>query len=159
MSIYQYAYQSITGQEISLSQYEGKVLLIVNTASKCGFTPQYAGLQSLYEKYHDQGFEIIGFPCNQFLHQDPKSNAEIQQFCQVRFHVSFPLSEKVEVKGPKAHPLFQELNKDKVIKWNFTKFLINAQGEVVAHFNSMVKPESLEPEIEKLLPPVTPITE
>ncbi|WP_237060839.1 glutathione peroxidase [Microbulbifer sediminum] len=146
------------GSETSLEEHRGKVLLVVNTASKCGFTPQYKGLQSLYEKYRDQGLEVLGFPCNQFGSQEPGTDDEIQEFCELNFGVSFPLYSKLEVNGPDAHPLFSELKKQapgilgtERIKWNFTKFLVNRDGQVVKRFAPKDKPEALEAEIEALL--------
>ena len=142
----------------SLADYAGKVLLIVNTASKCGFTPQYAGLQTLYEQYHDKGFEILGFPCNQFGKQEPGSNEEIQNFCQVNYGVTFPMFDKIDVNGKNAHPLYQHLKKTApgalgltVIKWNFTKFLVDAEGNALERFPSNIAPADIAPEIEELL--------
>lgn len=149
--LYEFRAKTISGEEQSLQEFKGKVLLIVNVASQCGFTPQYKGLQALYEKFKDQGFEILGFPCNQFGSQEPGSESEIQQFCELNFGVKFPLFSKVDVNGPDAHPLFVFL-KDAArgvlgthaIKWNFTKFLIDRQGNVVQRFAPQEKPESLE---------------
>lgn len=133
-------------------------MLIVNTASKCGFTPQYEGLETLYKKYHDNGFEILGFPCDQFGHQEPGSDEDIAQFCSLNFGVSFPLFKKTNVNGPDANPLFEELKKEapgllgtKRIKWNFTKFLVDAQGKVIKRYAPTVKPEAIEKDIVKLL--------
>jgi glutathione peroxidase len=151
MAVYDYRYTNMDGVDVSLSEYEGKVLLLVNTASKCGFTPQYAGLEQLWETYRDQGLVVVGFPCNQFLHQDPGSNAEIQEFCSLRYGVSFPLSQKIDVKGDNALPLFVELSGGKKVKWNFTKFLIDKEGNLVERFESKVKPEKIAASIEKLL--------
>lgn len=157
MTVYSFSAETITGEKISLSDYAGKVLLIVNTASQCGFTPQYAELQSLYEKYHDQGFEILAFPCNQFMHQEPGTNQDIQQFCQVNYGVTFPVFAKIDVRGQDAHPLFQYLMEQspgvlsKQIKWNFTKFLINRQGDVVDRFAPNTTPTKFEADIIKLL--------
>jgi glutathione peroxidase len=139
------------GKTVPLADYKDKVLLIVNTASKCGFTPQYAGLEQLWKTYKDRGLVIIGFPCNQFLHQDPGNNEQIQEFCTVRYGVTFPLSQKIDVKGVNAHPLFKELSSGKNIKWNFAKFLIDRNGNLVERFGSTQKPEQLVPYIEKLL--------
>jgi len=157
-TVYDFTVTSIMGLPKSLADYKGKVLLIVNTASKCGFTPQFEGLQALYEKYHDRGFEILGFPCNQFMNQDPGTNEEIQNFCQVNYGVTFPMFAKIDVNGAHAHPLYAYLKKAapgvlglKAIKWNFTKFLIDAQGKVVKRFESNVEPASIEPDIETLL--------
>ncbi|TLS36594.1 glutathione peroxidase [Pseudalkalibacillus caeni] len=157
MSVYDYSAKKILGEEKPLSDYEGKVLVIVNTASKCGFTPQMDGLQELYDKYNDKGLEILSFPCNQFGKQDPGSNEEIQEFCSLNYGVSFPMFAKVDVNGEDAHPLFQYLTKEspgilsEKIKWNFTKFLVNREGEVVKRFAPMTAPEKMEEEIQKLL--------
>lgn len=156
MTIYNYS-ATLRGQQQALSAYEGQVLLIVNTASQCGFTPQYTGLQNLYETYKNSGFTVLGFPCNQFGNQEPGSDAEIESFCQVNFGVTFPLFDKVDVKGPSAHPLFQYLTQNahglftKDIKWNFTKFLINPYGEVIKRFSPTTTPEKIEKEIQKQL--------
>ncbi|SEN65649.1 glutathione peroxidase [Lihuaxuella thermophila] len=157
MSIYTFSARTISGEEKSLSDYKGKVVLVVNTASKCGFTPQYKELQKLYETYHAQGFEVLGFPCDQFANQEFESNEEIQHFCKLNYGVTFPLFSKVDVKGENAHPLFKYLTANapgflsKEIKWNFTKFLVNKQGEVVKRYSPTTKPEKLQKEIEKLL--------
>ncbi|MCJ7842548.1 glutathione peroxidase [Lederbergia sp. NSJ-179] len=157
MSVYDFSAKTMDGEEKSLADYKGKVLLIVNTASKCGFTPQFEGLQKLYETYKDQGFEILGFPCNQFSNQDPGTNAEIANFCQKNYGVSFQMFSKIDVKGEHAHPLFVYLTQEakgmitKQIKWNFTKFLIDKNGEVLDRFAPQTKPESLDKEIEKAL--------
>ncbi|WEK54194.1 MAG: glutathione peroxidase [Candidatus Cohnella colombiensis] len=167
MSIYSYKANSIQGQEISLDKYKGQVVLIVNTASKCGLTPQFEGLQKLYETYKDRGFVVLGFPCNQFGGQDPDSNEMVNEFCQLNYGVTFPMFEKIEVNGDNKHPLFAHLiaeqpfqgedqgagegvNKDE-LKWNFTKFLVNRQGEVVARIEPAVAPAELQPSIEALL--------
>lgn len=157
-SVYDFSVTTIMGLPRSLRTYEGKVLLIVNTASKCGFTPQYAGLQELYDRYHDQGFEILGFPCNQFMNQEPGSNEDIQQFCQLNYGVSFAMFSKVDVNGDKAHPLFEYLKKEapgalgvKAVKWNFTKFLVDRQGKVLERFAPSVEPAEIAPAIERLL--------
>lgn len=157
-SIYDFSASSIEGQPISLSTFKDKVLLIVNTASQCGFTPQYQSLQSVYSKYKDQGFEVLGFPCNQFGQQEPGSANEIQSFCETRFGVSFPLFEKIDVKGSSAHPLFKYLTKaapgifgTEGIKWNFTKFLVDRSGNVVKRYPSTTKPEDIEKDIQALL--------
>lgn len=152
--IYDFVVKDNLGDEKSLKDYEDKVLLIVNTATKCGFTPQYDGLEKLYEKYSDKGFVILDFPCNQFLHQAPGTDAEIQEFCTLKYNTKFPRFSKIEVNGKNAHPLYSFL-KEKTggarIKWNFTKFLVNRSGEVVGRFGSMVKPSEIEEEIEKIL--------
>ncbi|MFP3153498.1 glutathione peroxidase [Lachnospiraceae bacterium ZAX-1] len=151
MSVYDYSYTSMEGATVPLSDYANKVLLIVNTASKCGFTPQYAGLEQLWKTYKDRGLVVIGYPCNQFLHQDPGDNGQIQEFCTVRYGVTFPLSQKIDVKGANAHPLFKELSGGKNIKWNFAKFLIDRSGNLSERFGSTKTPEQLVPYIEKLL--------
>ena len=180
MSIYDYAYTSIEGNPVSMSDYKGKVVLIVNTASKCGFAPQYEGLEALYQRYRDQGFEVIGFPCNQFMDQEPGDEAAISEFCSVRYGVTFPMSAKADVRGDDAIPLFRYLTeqkgfegmgkgiknkafdmmlkakykdgyKDSQVKWNFTKFLVDRQGEVAARFEPVVEPAETAAYIEKLL--------
>lgn len=146
------------GERVSLADKAGKVLLIVNTASKCGFTPQYAGLEALWRKYRARGFEVLGFPCNQFGHQEPGTADQIDNFCSVNFGVSFPLMAKVEVNGPGAEPLYDWLKAaapgvlgTRRIKWNFTKFLIGRDGKVVRRYPPTAKPEALERDIEALL--------
>jgi len=158
MSLYDFTVTTIQGTEKSLSDYRGKVLLIVNTASKCGFTPQYKGLQALYDAYRDKGFEVLGFPCDQFGHQEPGNEDEILQFCELNFGVTFPLFAKINVNGPQAHPLYQYLTKAKrgilgssAIKWNFTKFLIDRSGQVLKRFAPTDTPEKIEEEIKRLL--------
>lgn len=158
-SIYDVEVTPIGGAPSTLQPYQGKVLLIVNTASECGFTPQFAGLQSLYDKYNAKGFTVLGFPCNQFGGQDPGSNEEIQSFCQKNYGVSFPMHEKVDVNGGSTHPLFAHLKAaapgivgTESIKWNFTKFLIAPDGSVVARYAPKTAPDELETAIEKLLP-------
>ena len=180
MSVYDYAYTSIEGNPVSMSQYKGKVVLIVNTASICGFAPQYEGLETLYQRYRDQGFEVIGFPCNQFMDQEPGDEAAISEFCSVRYGVTFPMSAKADVRGDDAIPLFRYLTKqkgfegmgkgiknkafdmmlkarykdgykDSQVKWNFTKFLMDRQGEVTARFEPVVEPAETAAYIEKLL--------
>jgi glutathione peroxidase len=157
MSIYDIRVTNAAGEEKSLEDYRGKVLLIVNVASKCGFTPQYKGLQDLYEKFKDQGLEILGFPCNQFLGQEPGSNEEIQDFCQVNYGVSFPVFSKIDVNGSDAHPLYKHLTKEAsgilggAIKWNFTKFLVDRDGKVVKRFAPNTEPEKMTDKIEELL--------
>ena len=156
-NIYQFEAELLEGENKSFSDYEGKVLLIVNTASKCGFTPQFAGLEKLYEKYHDQGLEVLGFPCNQFGGQDPGSNEQIGTYCQRNYGVKFPMFAKVYVKGPEAHAVFRYLTNNSKgilgngIKWNFTKFLINKKGEVINRYAPTTKPEDIEQDIEKAL--------
>ncbi|UAC46978.1 glutathione peroxidase [Bacillus aquiflavi] len=158
MSIYKFSVETISGDRIILKAFKGQVLLIVNTASKCGFTPQYKELQQLYEAYHEKGFNILAFPSNQFGNQEPYRNEVIEQFCQQNYQVQFPLFSKVNVKGKKAHPLFHYLTKEapgifgsKSIKWNFTKFLLDRNGQVVNRFAPTVKPLQLKKEIERLL--------
>ncbi len=157
-SIYDFEAETIRGESKTLGDYKGKVVLIVNTASKCGFTPQFEGLETLYNTYKDQGLVIAGFPCNQFGHQDPGANDEIQEFCQMNYGVSFPMFAKIDVNGSNAHPLFQHLKKEapgvlgsKNIKWNFTKFLVDREGNVVKRFGSNTKPKDIEKDIKALL--------
>ena len=148
---------TITGEEQSLDAYAGKVALVVNTASECGFTPQFAGLESLHQQYADDGLVVLGFPCNQFGNQDPGDNAEIGAFCQRNYGVSFPMFEKVDVNGDDAHPVFQWLREQKggllgdAIKWNFTKFLIGRDGTVIKRYGATTEPESIASDIEKAL--------
>ena len=146
------------GEDIDLAEKKGKVLLVVNTASKCGFTPQYDGLEALYRKYKDRGFEVVAFPCNQFGAQEPGNAEEIQNFCKLTYDVTFPLMAKIDVNGPEAAPLYDWLKGEapglmgsKSIKWNFTKFLIDREGKVVRRYAPTDKPESLQKDIEKLL--------
>ncbi|MPW44916.1 glutathione peroxidase [Acinetobacter guerrae] len=157
-SLYQFEAELLEGDTKQMSDYEGKVLLIVNTASKCGFTPQFAGLEKVYEKYKDRGFEVLGFPCNQFGGQDPGSNDEIGAFCQRNYGVDFPMFAKVDVKGPEAHAIFRYLTREakgilgsESIKWNFTKFLVSKDGKVLNRYAPTTKPESIEEDIEKAL--------
>lgn len=156
-SIYEYSVPTSSGDQQSLKDYEGKVILIVNTASKCGFTPQYEGLQKLHDRYAEQGLEIIALPCNQFRGQEPGTNAEVQEFCQMNFGLSFPVMGKVEVNGEGRHPLYSYLTKqagglfNDNIKWNFTKFLVDRSGQVVNRFATITKPANLAKSIEKLL--------
>ena len=177
--IYDYKALSNKGAEVDLAQYEGKVLMIVNTASKCGFTPQYDGLEALYQKYQDKGLVIIGFPCDQFAHQEPGSDEEIAEFCRINHGVTFPLMKKVDVNGPAEEPVFtylksvapteeykglkakatqkmlkgisKSVEKDSDILWNFTKFLINRDGSVVKRFAPVAEPASFEKDIEEML--------
>ncbi len=158
MTIYDYSVNIINGEEISLNNYQGKVLLIVNTASKCGFTPQFEGLELLHKELEEKGLVVLGFPCNQFASQDPASDDEIQEFCQLNYGVTFPMFSKVDVNGKGAHPLYQYLKKEAkgllgsaAIKWNFTKFLINREGQVIKRYGSNDKPESIKADIEALL--------
>lgn len=157
-SIHSLTYTNNKGEEVPLSQYAGKVLLIVNTASKCGFTPQYEGLEALYKQFQNDGLEIIGFPCDQFGGQEPGEDVEIEQFCQLNYGVSFPLSTKIEVNGNHAHPVFAHLKNaapgllgSKGIKWNFTKFLISKDGKVLKRYGSTSKPASIASDISKAL--------
>ena len=145
------------GSDVSLSEFKGKVLLIVNTATRCGFTPQYTGLEALYEKYNTKGFEILDFPCNQFLFQAPGSDEEINEFCSLNYNTKFPRFSKVKVNGKEEEPLFRFLkdnapeNTGKNVKWNFTKFLVDKEGNVVHRFEPTDTPESIEKSIEELL--------
>lgn len=157
-TVYGFECKTTSGEQKSLSDYEGKVLLVVNTASKCGFTPQFEGLEELYKQYKDKGLEILGFPCNQFGKQDPGSNGEIMEFCQLNYGVSFPMFGKIEVNGSNADPLFKHLKKEapgalgtQAIKWNFTKFLIDASGNVVKRYAPKDAPKAIAKDIEKLL--------
>lgn len=157
-NIYQFEADLLEGETKALADYKGKVMLIVNTASKCGFTPQFAGLEKLYEKYNAQGLEVLGFPCNQFGGQDPGTNKEIGAYCQRNYGVSFPMFAKVDVKGPEAHVIFRYLTREakgllgsRNIKWNFTKFLVGRNGEVLERYAPTTKPEALEADIEKAL--------
>jgi len=157
MSVYDFSAKLNNGAEQPLASYQGKVLLIVNTASKCGFTPQYKGLQDLYGKYHDNGLEVLGFPCDQFGHQEPGSDAEIKSFCETNYAVNFPLFSKIEVNGDNAHPLYKFLKSEKGgllsdgIKWNFTKFLVDKHGNVVERFAPTTTPEKIAGDIEREL--------
>lgn len=156
--IYDFKVKQNNGEEISLEKFKGKVLLIVNTASACGFTPQYAGLQELYDKYKDKGLEVLAFPCNQFGAQESGSDEEIKKFCDLKFNIKFPLFSKIEVNGDGAHPLFNYLKDQqpglmgtKAIKWNFTKFLVDKEGKVIERFAPKTKPADIAPAIDKLL--------
>jgi glutathione peroxidase len=158
MSLYEQSARTIDGEDQRLDTYAGKVLLIVNVASRCGFTPQYTGLEALWRKYGDRGFAVLGFPCDQFAHQEPGDEAEIKRFCSTKYEVTFPLFSKVEVNGPGTHPLYRELKSaapgllgSESIKWNFTKFLVDRNGKVVKRYGSMDTPESIAKDIEALL--------
>jgi Glutathione peroxidase len=156
MSVYDYKVKTIRGTETTLGEYAGKVLLIVNTASKCGLTPQYEGLQKLYETYKDRGLVILGFPSNQFMGQEPDSEEKIEEFCTLNYGVTFPLFEKTEVIGDNAHPLFQYLTSqgpadEYDIKWNFAKFIVDREGRVVERIDPTVKPEEFEAKLAALL--------
>jgi len=156
--IYAFEVQTITGDKVALGSYENQVMLIVNTASKCGFTPQYEGLETLFSEYKDKGLAVLGFPCNQFGRQEPGSESDIAEFCQLNYGVSFPMFSKIDVNGDDADPLFKYLKKSQKgllgsekIKWNFTKFLVNRDGKVIARFAPTVKPKDLAKDIEELL--------
>jgi glutathione peroxidase len=157
-SVYDFSAKTIDGREQKLSDYKGKVLLIVNVASQCGFTPQYAGLEALRKKFGPDSFDVLGFPCNQFGAQEPDSEKQIAEFCETSFGVTFPMFAKIDVNGANAHPLYKYLTSEKAgvlgteaIKWNFTKFLIDSSGQPVARYGSSTKPETLEAPIQKLL--------
>jgi len=154
MSIYDFEVKTISGETISMSTFKNKVLLIVNVASKCGFTSQYEGLENLYEKYKDKGFVILGFPCNQFMNQEPLNEDEIKSFCSITYGVTFPMFAKIDVNGEHTHPLYTYLKEtqkgllgSEAIKWNFTKFLVDKNGVIVNRFAPATKPESLELDI------------
>lgn len=156
-TIYDYSAVLNNGEELSLNHYQGKVLLIVNTASACGFTPQYEGLEKLYQEFKPEGLEILAFPCNQFGKQESGSDDEIKDFCDLNFNISFPLFQKVDVNGDNSHPLYQELKDQapgllgsKNIKWNFTKFLVDKNGKVIERYGAVTKPETLKDDIRKL---------
>ena len=158
MSIYDFKATDIQGNERDLAEFKGRVLLIVNTASKCGFTPQFEGLEDMYKSLNEKGLEVLGFPCNQFAQQDKGSDSEIAGFCMKNYGVSFPMFSKVEVNGDQAHPLYQYLKKEargvlgtQKIKWNFTKFLVNKEGKVVKRFAPTSKPEAIEKHVQALL--------
>lgn len=161
LTVFDFSAPLLDGREQSLAQFRGQVLLIVNTASKCGFTPQYAALESLYQTYRRHGFAVLGFPCNQFGAQEPGSAAEIAHFCEMRFGLTFPVFAKIEVNGPAAHPLYRFLRRQQpglfgifgssAIRWNFTKFLISRNGQVTARFGPGRKPEKLTSQLERLL--------
>lgn len=157
-TIYDFQAEMLEGEQKKISEYQGKVLLIVNTASQCGLTPQFEGLEQLYQDYQSKGLIILGFPCNQFAHQDPLTNEEIGGFCQRNYGVSFPMFAKVDVNGSTAHPLYQYLTAEakgilgsQKIKWNFTKFLINQEGKVIKRYAPLIKPEKIAKDIQKLL--------
>lgn len=156
-TIYDFKALRNNGQEQDFAEYKGKVLMIVNTASKCGFTPQYKGLEALYQKYKDQGLVIVGFPCDQFAHQEPGDDAAIAQFCEINYGVTFPLMKKIDVNGDQAHPIYKYLKEEtkgmlgSKIKWNFTKFLINRDGSRIQRFAPTVTPESLDEKVAALL--------
>ena len=158
VDIYNIKVKDSDQNDVSLSTFSGKTILIVNVASKCGLTPQYDGLQELYDRYKDRNFVILGFPCNQFGGQEPGTDAEINDFCDINYSVTFPIFSKIEVNGPNAHPLFKLLKRDKPgifrtqsIKWNFTKFLINSNGKIVERFSPRVEPKYIKEQIERIL--------
>jgi glutathione peroxidase len=158
VNIYEFAVKTLDGDEPTLTRFRDQVMLIVNVASKCGFTPQYTGLEALYRKLHPRGFSVLGFPCNQFGQQEPGSEDEIKRFCSQTYDVTFPMFARIDVNGPHTHPLYQYLKQQQPgilgsegIKWNFTKFLVDRQGQVRKRYGSMEKPESIEPEIAALL--------
>ncbi len=157
-TVYDFQAKDITGKDISLSAFKGKVLLIVNTASKCGFTPQFGGLEELHKSHAGKGLEVLGFPCNQFGSQDPGADGEIAEFCQLNFGVSFPMMSKIDVNGPAAHPLYKWLSAEapgllgsQSIKWNFTKFLVGKDGQVIRRYAPLDKPADMAKDIDKAL--------
>ena len=158
MNLYEISIKTIAGENETMETYRGKVLLIVNVASKCGFTSQYAGLEALYRRYRDKGFTILGFPCDQFGHQEPGNEAEIQSFCSLTYDVTFPLFTKIEVNGSGTHPLYAHLKKaqpglfgSEAIKWNFTKFLVNREGQVLKRYAPSDTPEKIDADLKKIL--------
>ncbi|MFD1678019.1 glutathione peroxidase [Alicyclobacillus fodiniaquatilis] len=158
MNVYDFTVTTADGKEQPLDAYQGKVMLIVNTASKCGFTPQYTGLQELQKKFSEKGFTVLGFPCNQFGHQEPGTNEEIQEFCKMTYDVTFPVFGKIDVNGSEAHPLYKYLKQavpgilnSEAIKWNFTKFLVDQKGKVVQRYAPQTTPDSIADDIEKLI--------
>ncbi len=157
MDIYDISLETLKGETISMADFKGNVLLVVNTASKCGFTPQFKGLQTLYETYKDQGFFVLGFPCNQFANQEPGTQSDIEQVCAINYGVTFPMFQKISVNGRDAHPLFRFLKEEKsglagkAIKWNFTKFLIDRSGRPVKRYAPVTPPEKIDKDIQQLL--------
>ncbi|GAA0108885.1 glutathione peroxidase [Clostridium tertium] len=157
MSFYEYSAKNIDGKEINMSDYKGNIILVVNTASKCGFTPQLKDLEELYKEYKDSGVEILGFPCNQFLNQEPGENKEVKNFCQINYGVTFNMFEKIDVNGSNTHPIYKYLKEQekglltKDIKWNFTKFLIDKEGNVIKRYSPATSPLKIKTDIEKLL--------
>ena len=158
MTVHDYSAKTIDGEDRKLSDYKGQVMVIVNTASKCGFTPQYEGLEKVFREFRGRGLVVLGFPCDQFGHQEPGDENEIKKFCSLNYDVSFPMFSKVDVNGDHAHPLFKYLKNEapgllgsRGIKWNFTKFLVDKSGKVVKRYGSMDKPESIIKDIERLL--------
>jgi glutathione peroxidase len=157
-TVHDFSAQTIDGKSQKLDAWKGKVVLVVNVASKCGFTPQYEGLEAMYRRLKDKGLVVVGFPCDQFGHQEPGDENEIKNFCSMNYDVSFPLYSKIEVNGPGAHPLYEHLKNEapgllgsKAIKWNFTKFLVDRNGSVVKRYGPADKPESIEKDVEELL--------
>lgn len=157
-SVYDFTGKTINGTDKAIADFKGQVILVVNTASKCGFTPQFKGLEGLYEKYKDKGLMVLGFPCNQFLSQDPGSDGEISEFCELNYGVTFPMFAKIDVNGDAAHPLFKHLTAaapgllgSKAVKWNFTKFLVDRKGNVIKRYAPATKPEDMAADIERLL--------
>ena len=157
-TLYDFSVNDNANNSVSLEKYRGKTLLIVNTASKCGFTPQYKGLQELYEEYSSKGFEVLGFPCNQFGSQEPGTEEEISEFCSINYNITFPIFSKIDVKGPSAEPLFRFLTSSKPgllgtekIKWNFTKFLIDQNGQTVKRYSPQTTPEQISSDVKDLL--------
>ena len=157
-NIYDICVQDSRGGEVKMSEFKNKTLLIVNVASKCGLTPQYVGLQKIFDEFKDRNFLVLGLPCNQFGGQEPGSNQEISEFCEINYSVTFPIFSKIKVNGPEAHPLFKLLKQDKPgifrtqsIKWNFTKFLINNSGKIIERFSPRVEPKYIREEIERIL--------
>jgi glutathione peroxidase len=157
-TIYDFSVKTIDGREQSLADYRGQTLLVVNVASKCGFTPQYTGLEALYRRHHDEGFTVLGFPCDQFMHQEPGDDAEIKNFCSLKYDVTFPLFAKVNVNGPETAPVYQYLKSARrglfwtqSIKWNFTKFLIDRAGNVLKRYAPRVTPEEIEADVKRAL--------
>lgn len=157
MSFYEYSAKNIDGKEINMSDYKGNIILVVNTASKCGFTPQLKDLEELYKEYKDSGVGILGFPCNQFLNQEPGENKEVKNFCQINYGVTFNMFEKIDVNGSNTHPIYKYLKEQekglltKDIKWNFTKFLIDKEGNVIKRYSPATSPLKIKTDIEKLL--------
>lgn len=157
MSFYEYSAKNIDGKEINMSDYKGNIILVVNTASKCGFTPQLKDLEELYKEYKDSGVEILGFPCNQFLNQEPGENKEVKNFCQINYGVTFNMFQKIDVNGSNTHPIYKYLKEQekglltKDIKWNFTKFLIDKEGNVIKRYSPATSPLKIKTDIEKLL--------
>lgn len=157
MNFYDFEAIKMNGEKVAMSDYQGKVVIVVNTASTCGLTPKYEGLEELYKKYHAQGLEILGFPCNQFANQDAGDNDSINEFCQRNYGVTFTMFQKIKVNGKEAHPLYQFLKKEakgtvgSTIKWNFTKFVIDRQGQVVSRFAPATEPKEMEADLQKLL--------